>query len=178
MMTASEFSRRIESECPAFQARVAARALTRYYNAHFRSLGVTAEQFSLLVGIAGSNEPTLAELAARAGVDATTLSRSVVTLERSNLVRSHGGRGRAGKRLTLTDDGHQLMEKLIAVWESAHTELTEALGEDTSHIARSIMSQLAIAAQTATSAAYSEEVQYAYDGAASVNSASGFPLKT
>lgn len=62
----------MQRECPAFQARVTARALTRCYNACFRSLGITSEQFSLLVGIGGSHEPTLAELAARAGVDATT----------------------------------------------------------------------------------------------------------
>ncbi|WP_262269470.1 MarR family winged helix-turn-helix transcriptional regulator [Microvirga yunnanensis] len=61
----------------------------------FGPRGITAEQFSLLVGIGGSREPTLAELAARAGVDATTLSRSVTSLERRGLVRNHGaGPGR------------------------------------------------------------------------------------
>ncbi|ACM37885.1 MULTISPECIES: MarR family winged helix-turn-helix transcriptional regulator [Rhizobium/Agrobacterium group] len=153
MTDTSDFYRRVETECPAFQARVAARALTRYYNACFRPLGITAEQFSLLVGIGGSHEPTLAELAARAGVDATTLSRSVKSLERNNLVHSHGGRGRAGKRLALTDKGLQLMAKSMATWEDARVRLAEALGEETSHVAGSVMSQLAVAAQTATSAA-------------------------
>lgn len=153
MTDASDFYRRVETECPAFQARVTARALTRYYNACFRPLGITAEQFSLLVGIGGSHEPTLAELAARAGVDATTLSRSVKSLERSDLVRSHGGRGRAGKRLVLTDEGRRLMAEAMAVWERAHVRLAEALGEEASRVTRSVMSQLAAAAQTATSAA-------------------------
>lgn len=146
--------RRIETECPAFQARVTARALTRYYNACFRHLGITAEQFSLLVGIGGSHEPTLAELAARAGVDATTLSRSVNSLERRDLVRNQGGRGRGrgGKRLVLTEQGRRLLDQSIAAWERAQLGLAEALGEEASRVAGSVMSRLAVAAQTAASA--------------------------
>ncbi|KJF65213.1 MarR family winged helix-turn-helix transcriptional regulator [Rhizobium nepotum] len=156
MTDASDFYRRVESDCPAFQARVTARAVTRYYNACFRPLGITAEQFSLLVGIGGSHEPTLAELAARAGVDATTLSRSVKGLERSNLAYSHGGRGRSGKRLALTDEGRQLMEESMTAWELARIRLAEALGAEASSVAGSVMSQLAIAAKNATSAIGSE----------------------
>ncbi|RWB68529.1 MAG: MarR family transcriptional regulator [Mesorhizobium sp.] len=152
MTEASDFYRRVETECPAFQARVTARALTRYYNTCFRPLGITAEQFSLLVGIGGSHEPTIAELASRAGVDATTLSRSVQSLERSNLVRSQGGRGRAGKRLVLTDAGRRLMHESMAAWESARLRLADAFGEEASRSAGRIMSRLAVAAQAATSA--------------------------
>lgn len=149
MTEASDLYHRVETECPAFQARITARALTRYYNACFRPLGITAEQFSLLVGIGGSHEPTLAELAARAGVDATTLSRSVKSLERRDLVRNQGGRGRAGKRLVLTDDGRRLMDESMAAWERARARLAEALGEETSRVAGSVMSRLAVAAQAA-----------------------------
>lgn len=152
MTEASDLYRRVETECPAFQARVTARALTRYYNACFRPLGITAEQFSLLVGIGGSHEPTLAELAARAGVDATTLSRSVKSLERRNLVRNHGGRGRAGKRLVLTVRGRRLMDEAMVAWERARIRLTEALGEGASRVAGRVMSELAVAAQAAASA--------------------------
>jgi DNA-binding MarR family transcriptional regulator len=157
MTEASDFYRRVETECPAFQARVTARALTRYYNTCFRPLGITAEQFSLLVGIGGSHEPTLAELAARAGVDATTLSRSVKSLERSNLVRDYGGRGRAGKRLVLTDEGRRLMDEAMAAWERARIRLAEALGEEALRVAGSGMSRLAVAAQAAVSTAGFEE---------------------
>ena len=151
MTTASDLYHRIETECPAFQARVTARALTRYYNACFRPLGITSEQFSLLVGIEGSHEPTLAELAARAGVDATTLSRSVKSLEQRDLVRSRGGQGRAGKRLSLTDKGRRLMGKSIDAWTCARNQLAATLGEETSRTAGDVMSRLAVAAQVASS---------------------------
>ncbi|HEX7815032.1 MarR family winged helix-turn-helix transcriptional regulator [Dyella sp.] len=150
MMKAADFYRRVEAECPAFQARVTARALTRYYNACFRPLQITAEQFSLLVGIGGSRQPTLAELAGRAGVDATTLSRSVKGLQRKGLVNDHGGRGRAGKRLGLTDEGRRLMGEAMTIWERARAGLAEALGEDVSRSVGSVLSRLALAAQTAS----------------------------
>jgi DNA-binding MarR family transcriptional regulator len=159
MTEACDLYRRVETECPAFQARVTARALTRYYNACFRPLGITAEQFSLLVGIGGSHEPTLAELAARAGVDATTLSRNVKSLEQRNLVRNRGGRGRAGKRLVLTDKGRRLMDASMVVWDQARARLIVALGEETSRAAASVMSQLAVAAQSAVLAVSSTDSQ-------------------
>ncbi len=40
----------IPEVCPVFQARATARAITRYYNACLRPFGLTAEQFSLLMG--------------------------------------------------------------------------------------------------------------------------------
>ena len=64
-----ESLRDVPEQCPGFQARATARALTRYYNACFKPLGLTAEQFSLLVGIGSDEGATLVVLADRAGVD-------------------------------------------------------------------------------------------------------------
>ena len=105
----------IPEVCPAFQARATARAITRYYNACFRPFDLTAEQFSLIVGIGGSPNETVAELAARAGVDATTLSRNIRSLESRGIIGSTGGRGRSGKRLMLTGEGWRLLEQVIPV---------------------------------------------------------------
>jgi DNA-binding MarR family transcriptional regulator len=143
---------RIEAECPGFQARVTARALTRYYNACFKPLGLTAEQFSLLVGIGANQEPTLAALASRAGVDTTTLSRSVQNLQQRALVRDGGGRGRAGKRLSLTPAGHRLMADALSVWDRAKTRLADRLGEENLQAARRAMSDLAKTVEMMSSA--------------------------
>ena len=139
---------RIETECPGFQARATARALTRYFNACFRPFGITAEQFSLLVGIGARRDPTLAELAARAGVDTTTLSRSVQNLQRRGLVGAEGGRGRAGKRLALTATGHALLEEAMSAWEDARTRLATGMGEEMLKTTKRAMSDLADAVET------------------------------
>ena len=105
-MPKPEELKEIANECPGFQARATARAITRFFNMYFRPLDMTSEQFSLLIGIEAALGITVADLAAKSGVDATTLSRNVQILEKRKLVRGVG-RGRAGKRLELTSTGRQ-----------------------------------------------------------------------
>jgi len=133
----------IPEVCPAFQARATARAITRYYNACFRPFELTAEQFSLLVGIGGSPNETVAELAARAGVDATTLSRNIRSLESRGIIGSTGGRGRSGKRLMLTGEGWRLLEQVIPVWQSAKQELSQLVGSEQLSLTTKMMKSLA-----------------------------------
>ncbi|MFM0643654.1 MarR family winged helix-turn-helix transcriptional regulator [Paraburkholderia bryophila] len=138
----------VEAECPGFQARVTARALTRYYNACLKPLGLTAEQFSLLVGIGAAEGTTLVDLADKAGVDPTTLSRNVQNLESRDLVRATGGRGRAGKRLALTASGRRLMADAFPVWKMAKAELAGRMGDEKLRSARQAMAELAQAAES------------------------------
>ena len=143
-----ESLKNVAAECPGFQARATARSLTRYYNACFRPLGLTAEQFSLLVGIGEADGTTLVDLADKAGVDPTTLSRSVQNLESRDLVCATGGRGRAGKRLTLTTPGRRLVLKALPVWNLAKTTLADQMGDAALEMARQAMAELAKAAES------------------------------
>ena len=137
----------VTAECPSFQVRATARAVTRYYNASFKPFGLTAEQFSLLVGIGAAEGATLIDLAVGAGVDATTLSRNVQNLEGRGLVHAEGGRGRAGKRLSLTNAGRRLMVDALPAWKRAKEELSRRLGDKKLRTARRVMAELAKAAE-------------------------------
>ncbi|ASG22817.1 MarR family winged helix-turn-helix transcriptional regulator [Nitrospirillum viridazoti] len=139
--------RTIAAECPGFQARATARAITRYHNACFRPLGLTAEQFSLMVGIGAAEGVTLVELALSAGVDTTTLSRNIQNLEKRGWVYADGGRGRAGKRLSLTASGHHLLAEALPVWRQAQAELSRRLGNDQLQLVRRAMVALAVVAE-------------------------------
>ena len=139
----------VAAECPAFQARATARVVTRYYNACFKSLGLTAEQFSLLIGIGAAEGTTLVDLAVSAGVDATTLSRNARNLESRGLIRAEGGRGRSGKRLNLTSTGRRLMAEAFPVWKSAKAELSRQMGHDRLLSTTRAMAELAEAAALA-----------------------------
>ncbi|MEO6917806.1 MAG: MarR family winged helix-turn-helix transcriptional regulator [Collimonas sp.] len=141
--------KRVAVECPGFQARATARALTRFYNGCFKPLGLTAEQFSLLVGVGATHRASVVDLAASAGVDATTLSRGVQALQQRGLVEAEGGRGRAGKRLSLTLSGLALMNEALPVWERAKASLSHRLGEATLRATRQAMMDLAEAVAVA-----------------------------
>lgn len=143
--------KRVAKECPGFQARATARALTRFYNACFKPLGLTAEQFSLLVGIGAAQGASVVDLAAGAGIDATALSRGVQALQERGLVQAEGGRGRAGKRLSLTPSGQALMADAVPVWERAKASLSHRLGKATLRATRQAMMDLADAVAEAGS---------------------------
>lgn len=146
-MPSPERLKEIARECPGFQARATARAITRFFNKYFRPLDLTSEQFSLLVGVGAAEGITVADLAAESGVDATTLSRSLQILEQRELVRGFG-RGRAGKRLELTSTGRRLLEKAVPVWRQARTGVAAALGENGLQSANRAMRALAEAARS------------------------------
>ncbi|MEA1652316.1 MarR family winged helix-turn-helix transcriptional regulator [Nitrospirillum sp. BR 11164] len=139
--------RAIAAECPGFQARATARAITRYHNACFRPLGLTAEQFSLMVGIGAAEGATLVELALSAGVDTTTLSRNIQTLEKRSWVKAEGGRGRSGKRLSLTASGRHLLSEALPVWRHAQATLSQRLGDNQLQLLRRAMAELAVAVE-------------------------------
>jgi DNA-binding MarR family transcriptional regulator len=143
----------VAAECPGFQARATARAITRYYNACFKPFGLTAEQFSLLIGIGAAEGSTLVDLAVSAGVDATTLSRNFQNLEERGLVSAEGGRGRAGKRLGLTRSGRRLMVDALPAWKEAKAELSCHLGDKRLQSTRRAMAKLAKAAEALSSVA-------------------------
>jgi len=146
--------KRVAVECPGFQARATARALTRFYNGCFKPLGLTAEQFSLLVGIGAAHGASVVDLATSAGVDATTLSRGVQALQQRGLVQAEGGRGRAGKRLSLTLSGLSLMTDALPVWERAKASLSHRLSKATLRATRQAMMDLADAAAEADPASH------------------------
>jgi DNA-binding MarR family transcriptional regulator len=107
---------------------MAARALTRHYNSHFRPLGLTAGQFGILVALAGEPGQTVVMLAESNGIDATTMVRGIQQLERRGLVESIGGRGRQSKKSSLTKSGVRLLQRAIPRWEAAYAAIADELG--------------------------------------------------
>ena len=119
---------RIALTCPGYRIRVAERVATRYYNARFKSVGLTAVQFGLLVGIETSETPMVAELAEQSSADPSTLARNLQLLERDGLVIGKGGRGRFGKRFTLTKKGRRSLTAAFKLWERACQDLVAEIG--------------------------------------------------
>ena len=121
----------IAAVCIGHRTRMAARALTRHYNAHFRPLRLTAGQFGVLVALAGRPGITVAILAEAIGMDPTTMVRAIQQLERRGLVESTGGRGRQAKQSTLTTAGTRMLRRAIPHWEAAYAAIEAELGSKT-----------------------------------------------
>ena len=115
------------STCLVFNTRMAARAVTRRYDALLRPYGVTAAQFSLLGGIRRGEGQTVSELADRNGIDRTGLTRNIDRLERMGLIASRPADKGNGRVCDLTAKGEALVEELVPLWLKAQAEMRELL---------------------------------------------------
>jgi DNA-binding MarR family transcriptional regulator len=118
------------SLCMVSNTRMAARAITRRYDALARPYGLTAAQFSLLATVMTLGEMTVSELAERRGFERTTLTRNLDRLEKDGLIASRSAEHGNGRLAGITDKGRAKVEDLLPVWRKAQNEVREALGPD------------------------------------------------
>ncbi len=116
--------------CLVFNTRMAARAVTRRYDAVLRPHNLTAAQFALL----GSMSPTLGqnvtELAEHNGIERTSLTRNLDRLERRGLIASEAAGSGNGRLCRLTPEGEAMLEMLTPLWQQAQDEMQARLTAD------------------------------------------------
>jgi DNA-binding MarR family transcriptional regulator len=118
------------SLCMVSNSRMAARAVTRRYDAYARPFGITSTQFSLMGIITESGDQTVSELAERRGFDRTTLTRNLDRLEKLGLIASRPAERGNGRICALTAKGRAMVRDLLPVWRMAQAEMRAELGEE------------------------------------------------
>jgi DNA-binding MarR family transcriptional regulator len=117
----------IDLVCFGNRARMAARAVTRSYNARLKSLDLHITQLSILIALVQGDSASVAQLADRLDTEPSTLVRNLQILERRNLVIGDDGRGRRGRRFVLTAAGQALLDQAGPIWRQAQADMTTAL---------------------------------------------------
>ena len=115
------------STCLVFNTRMAARAVTRRYDAMLRPHGVTAAQFQLMGGISRGEGRTVTDLAERNGLDRSGLTRKLDRLERMGLIRSHQAAKGNARVCDLTEAGEAMVARLTPIWVEAQAEMRDLL---------------------------------------------------
>lgn len=118
------------TQCMVSNSRMAARAITRRYDAYARQFGITATQFSLMGAIVAAGPQTVSDLAEARGFERTTLTRNLDRLEKLGLVQSRPADHGNGRLCSLTDKGEALVEQLLPYWRKAQAEIRDELGAD------------------------------------------------
>lgn len=134
-------------ECLAFGTRLTGRALTNYMSVLLRPIDLGAAQFGLLSAIAKLPDRTLREIATVLLLDESTMTRNLHVLERRGLVLAEGGRGRGGKRVSLTPKGRKLLEEGRRIWKAGHDALLKQLEDDEVAAGRRFLALLTAAAE-------------------------------
>lgn len=121
-------------ECPALRVRQASRVLAKLYDDELAPFGLHSSQLPVLAAAAlfGDSGATMSRLAQAVLMDRTTLTRSILPLERAGLLRvARSPEDARTKVVVITRAGERTIESIFPVWERVFTRIKETLGEDT-----------------------------------------------
>jgi DNA-binding MarR family transcriptional regulator len=118
-------------QCACFNTRIAARAVTNYYDEKLAPTGLRITQLAILGTIRAATSIPMQRLAQHLHLDPSTLTRTLQPLESAGLIRLVPGReDRRRRQAELTAKGEKQIEAAYALWEEAQDELRERLGAE------------------------------------------------
>jgi DNA-binding MarR family transcriptional regulator len=124
-------ARQAIAACAGWNARLLGRRLTHYFEHRMAGSDLSFAQFGLMAEIASASDDTISALAERMGLDQSTLSRTLRTLEADGLVEIAVAEGDQRRRLVwLTEKGVRKLEGALGTWRKAHAELSRRLSVD------------------------------------------------
>lgn len=114
--------------CAGWNSRLAARRITQFLDREVADSGLTASQLGLLARIASAADDTLGALAKRSGLEQSTLSRNLRTLEGEELIEiAIVEKDLRRRAVWLTETGARRLEAAIPLWRKAQAKLAEAM---------------------------------------------------
>lgn len=120
----------VRDHCLCLHLQRAARTLARLFDEALRPLGLTNQQFSLLMSLNRPEPPPIGPVASLLGMDRTTLTAALKPLERRGLVTiSTSDKDRRSRLLAITPEGIALLAEAVPIWRSTHDAVDERLGE-------------------------------------------------
>ena len=117
--------------CAGLHSRLAARRITQFLDHEMADGGLNLAQLGLMAHIAATSDDTLSALAQRTGLDQSTLSRNLRTLEADGLVEIAMVETDLRRRMVwLTETGARRLEKAIPIWRAANAKLAKCVSLD------------------------------------------------
>ena len=106
-------------DCLCMKARKEAARLTRTFDDHLRPTGLTINQFSLLSTLILAGPLPMTALAARLGIDRTTLTRNVGLSRSVGFVREARAGDARMRLIEITPAGRAAAEEALSAWREA-----------------------------------------------------------
>lgn len=118
----------VRDTCLCLAAQRAARVLARRFDRAFQPLGITNNQFSLMMTLTGPHPPAMSRIAPFLAIDRTTLTAALKALERRGLVVvTADEKDRRTRRPHLTERGRAVLQAAVPIWRGEHGALEAAL---------------------------------------------------
>lgn len=125
-------------DCLCFASRRAARAITRRFDKALRVHGLKSTQFSILCLLLQIGPVGLGELAARLGVERTSLTRNLGVLEDRGLVKIEEGDDARARIVEATAKARDTIVAALPDWQRVQDDVSSLLGHDGSDALRSL----------------------------------------
>lgn len=127
---AHETTLEVRDNCLCLHVQRAARAVARRYDEALRPLGITNGQFSLMMSLNRPQPPTMKDVASLLAMDRTTLTANLKPLEKRGLVQVKvDPEDRRGRRLSLTDQGREVLAEAMPLWRATQEENRKLVNE-------------------------------------------------
>jgi DNA-binding MarR family transcriptional regulator len=124
-------ARALVESCAGWNSRLAARRITQFLDRELAESGLSVAQIGLMAQIAVIADDTLGALAQRTGLEQSTLSRNLRTLETEGLIEITMVESDLRRRAVwLTEAGARRLEAAIPIWRKAHSRLAKLLSPD------------------------------------------------
>jgi DNA-binding MarR family transcriptional regulator len=124
-------ARALVEACAGWNSRLAARRITQFLDREMAGLGLGVAQLGLMAEIAAAADDTLGVLAQRTGLEQSTLSRNLRTLEGEGLIEIAVVESDQRRRsVWLTETGARRLQAAIPIWRRAHAALAKRLAPD------------------------------------------------
>lgn len=113
-------ARTLAATCPGAQSRLVARRITQLLDRELAPTGISSTQLALMAQIAAAEDDTLGALAERTGLEQSTLSRNLRTLEAAGLIEIAAVESDLRRRAVwLTETGARRLEAALPLWRKA-----------------------------------------------------------
>jgi DNA-binding MarR family transcriptional regulator len=120
----------VRDHCMCLHVQRAARALARRFDEALKPVGLTNQQFSLLMSLNRPEPPRMKEVALLLALDRTTLTANLKPLERRGLVAVSPDAGdKRSRRLALTGDGRALLSEALPHWVRTEREVEKDVSD-------------------------------------------------
>ena len=120
----------VRDHCLCLHVQRAARALARRFDDALKPVGLTNQQFSLMMALNRPAPPPMGPVAELLGMDRTSLTAALKPLERRGLVETlTSPRDRRARLLRLTGTGEALLAEAVPIWERTHARIEAAISD-------------------------------------------------
>lgn len=115
------------SSCYCTNLRRSANLISEIYDSSLKEAGITVSQYYLLINLSRLESANITHWAEHVGLERSTMVRNIKVLQFHNLVKITEGHG---KVFTLSEEGKQVLERAIPLWQKAQELIETVLGKE------------------------------------------------